>query len=130
MERIKGLLAVMAGAGLVLAAGSVQAAESKVTIVNAPGKMDAMKVVRDKQTGRIRAATPEEIEELNAARTSYAPSPLMLSRPATTMVQRPDGSATIRRGADELDEIVVSKGADGKLNMGHKHAAPSTQPKE
>lgn len=130
MERIKGLLAIMASAGLVLAAASVQAAESKVTVVNAPGKMDALKVVRDKQTGRIRAATPEEIEELNAARTGYLPNAVMLSRPATTVVQRPDGSATIRRGADELDEIVAAKGADGKVNLGHKHAAPSTQPKE
>lgn len=131
MERIKGLLAVMAGAGLVLAAGSLQAAESKVTVVNAPGKMDAFKVVRDKVTGRIRAATPEEIEEMNAApRSGYAPNAIMLSRPATTMVQRPDGSATIRRGAEELDEVVASKGADGKLNLGHKHAAPSTLPKE
>src|SRR5687767_5054150 len=105
MERIKGLLAVMAGAGLVLAAGSVQAAESKVTIVNAPGKMDALKVVRDKHTGRIRPATQEEIEEMNAApRTGYTPYPVMLSRPVTTIVQHPDGSATILRSAEELDE--------------------------
>jgi hypothetical protein len=54
----------------------------------------------------------------------------MLSRPATTMVQRPDGSATIRRGADELDEVVASKGADGKVKLGHKHAAPTNLPKE
>lgn len=131
MERIKGLLAVMAGAGLVLAAGSVQAAESKVTIVNAPGKMDALKVVRDKQTGRIRPATQEEIEEMNAApRTGYTPNPVMLSRPVTTIVQRPDGSATIRRSAEELDEVVAAKGADGKVKMGHKDAAPTSQPKE
>lgn len=130
MERIKGLLAVVAGAGLVLAAGTLQAAESKVTVVNAPGKMDALKVVRDKVTGKIRAATPEEIEEMNAAPRSYAPNAVMLSRPATTMVQRPDGSATIRRGADELDEVVASKGADGKVKLGHKHAAPTNLPKE
>jgi hypothetical protein len=131
MERIKGLLAVMASAGLVLAAAGVQAAESKVTVVNAPGKMDALKVVRDKQTGKIRPATEEEIAEMNAApRSGYAPNPVMLSRPATTVVSRPDGSATIRRSAEELDEVVASKGADGKIKMGHKHAAPTTQPKE
>jgi hypothetical protein len=131
MERMKGLLAVMACTGVALAAGAATAAESKVTIVNAPGKMDALKVVRDKVTGKIRAATPEEIEEMNAApRASYAPNPILLNRPVTTIVQRPDGSATIRRGGDELDEIVASKGADGKINMGHKHAASSTQPKE
>ena len=130
MERIKGLLAVMACTGVALAAGAATAAESKVTVVNAP-KMDALKVVRDKVTGKIRAATPEEIEELNAApRANYAPNPILMNRPVTTMVQRPDGSATIRRGGDELDEIVATKGADGKINLGHKHAAPSTQPKE
>jgi hypothetical protein len=131
MERIKGLLAVMACTGVALAAGGLQAAESKVTVVNAPGKLDALKVVRDKLTGKIRAATPEEIEEMNAApHAAYLPNAVMLSRPATTVISRPDGGATIRRGADELDEVVASKGADGKLNMGHKHAAPTTQPKE
>jgi hypothetical protein len=114
-----------------LAAGSLHAAESKVTIVNAPAKLDALKVVRDKHTGKIRNATQEEIEELDAApRTRYAPNPVMLSRPATTMVHRTDGGATIRRSADELDEVVAAKGAGGKIDMGHKHAAPTTQPKE
>jgi hypothetical protein len=131
MERIKGLLAVMAGAGIALAAAGVQAAESTVTVVKAPGKMDSLKVVRDKVTGKIRAATPEEIEELNAApRSGNLPNAAQLNRPVTTRVPRPDGSATIRRGAEDLDEIVASKGADGKINLGHKHAAPSTQPKE
>lgn len=131
MERIKTVLAVMACSGVALAAGGLQAAESKVTVVNSPAKLDAMKVVRDKNTGKIRAATPEEIEEMNAApRTGYAPNAVMLSRPTTTIVQRADGSATIRRAVDDLDEVVASKGAGGKINLGHKHAAPTTQPKE
>ena len=130
MERIAKMLAVMACTGVALSAGAAAAAESTVTIVNAP-KLDAMKVVKDKDTGKIRAATPEELEAMNAApRTGYAPNAAMLSRPATTMVQRPDGSATIRRAADDLDALVVSKTADGKVTLGHKHAAPTTQPKE
>ena len=131
MVQVNRVLAVMACAGAAFSAGMAISAESKVTIVNAPAKLDAMKVVRDKDTGKLRAATAEEIDEMNAApRSGYAPNAVMLSRPMTTIVQRADGSATIRRGVDDLDDIVVSKGADGKITMGHKHAAPTTQPKE
>jgi len=131
MERISKVLAVMACTGVALLAGGAIAAESKVTIVNAPGNMDAMKVVKDKDTGKIRPATADEIDEMNAAPAhNYAPNAAILSRPATTLVQRADGSATIRRGADEMDAVLVSKGADGKVTLGHKQSAPTTKAKE
>lgn len=132
MDRMSKLLALAACTGMAFAAGTAQAADSKVTVVKAGGGTDAVKVVRDKDTGKIRAATPEEMDAMG--NSSLAPNVVVLSRPVTTMVQRPDGSATIRRSLDELDSVVMERGADGKLSMRHggKHVAPAPQtaPKE
>jgi hypothetical protein len=51
----------------------------------------------------------------------------------TTIVWRADGSATVRRSVEELDSLVIERGADGKLNVRHEDGhAPSTSnlPKE
>jgi hypothetical protein len=133
MDRMSRMLALAACTGMALASGVAQAAESNVVVVKAGGGTDAVKVVRDKDTGRIRAATPDEIESMGSS--SLAPNVVVLSRPATTMVSRPDGSATIRRSIDDLDSVVVERGADGKVSMRHggKNApkAPTqTAPKE
>jgi len=132
MDRMSKLLALAACTGMAFAAGTAQAAESKVTVVNAG--TDAVKVVRDKDTGRIRAATAEEIEAMGPSR--LAPNIVTLSRPTTTAVTRPDGSTTIRRTLEDLDSVVMERGSDGKFRMRHgckdAPAAPATQtaPKE
>jgi len=134
MDRMKNMLALAACAGLAFAAGGAHAAESNVTVVNAGGGTDAVKVVRDKETGRIRAATAEEIEAMGPSR--LAPNIVTISRPTTTAVTRADGSTTIRRSFEDLDSVVLERGADGKLRMRHggkdAPAAPATQtaPKE
>lgn len=133
MDRVSRMLALAACAGLAFASAAAQAAESTVTVVKAGGGMDAVKVVRDKDTGRIRAATPDEIASMGPS--TLAPSVVVMSRPGTTMVSRPDGSATFRRSVEDLDSVVLERGADGKATMRHadKHApAASTQnlPKE
>jgi hypothetical protein len=119
---------------MAFAAGAAHATESNVTVVNVGGGADAVKVVRDKDTGRIRAATSDEIAAIGTT-SRLAPNVTILNRPATTMVERPDGSATIRRSLDDLDSIVAERGADGRLSKRHggKDAPkPSTQtaPKE
>jgi hypothetical protein len=132
MNRIERLLAVMACTGVAFAVGGAVAAESTVTVVKATGGLDSMKVVRDKDTGKLRAATSEEIVEMNNSGQALAPSLLSLSRPVTTMVTRADGSATIRRSLDDLDSLVATRTADGKLIVQHgKHAVPvQSLPKE
>lgn len=123
------MLAIMAGMGVALTAGGVAAGEVKV--INAGPAMDAVKVVKDKETGKLRAATAEEAAQM-AARpaTRLAPNVVVLSRPTTTIVTRPDGSATIRRSLEDLDSLVAVRRADGKLNVRHQQgkdaAAPST----
>ena len=133
MNRIT-MLAIMACSGVALAAGSAVAGE--VRIVKAGAALDAVKVVRDKETGKLRAASPEEIEELSKLPSpALAPNIVVLRRPVTTSVVRPDGSATVRRSLDDLDSVVATRGADGKLVLRHagQHgpaAAASNLPKE
>ena len=132
MNRMERMLAVMACTGVAFAVGGAVAGESKVTVVNVGG-LDSMKVVRDKDTGKLRAATSEEIVELSAAGSKLPPSILTLSRPTTTMVTRADGSATIRRSLEDLDALVAVRTADGKIILRHggTHAAPvQSLPKE
>ena len=131
MERIKSLLAAMACSGVAFAAGAAHAAESRVYVVNAPAKLDAMKVVRDKDTGKVRAATPEEIEAMNAAPSNgFAPNAAVLSRPFSTLTVNADGSMTGRRSFDDLYSIVVERSADGKtvLRHGGKNAPAASKP--
>ena len=134
MNRMSRVLAVMACTGAALSLASANAEESKVTVIKAGDATSQMKVVRDKETGRIRAATSEEIAAMGeSSARSYAPSVVVLSHPQTTMVSRPDGSATIRRSVDDLDSVMVSRSADGKLVVHHGKTAPATvtaKPKE
>jgi len=134
MNRMSIVLAVTACAAAALSLGSASAEESKVTVIKAGDAMSQMKVVRDSETGKLRAATSDEIAAMGQGSTrSLAPSVVVLSRPATTMVSRPDGSATIRRSVDDLDSVVVSRSTDGKLVMHHGKSAPATattKPKE
>ena len=130
MNRMERLLAVMACTGVAFAAGGAVAGESKVTVVNA---LDAMKVVRDKDTGKLRAATSDEIVEMSASGSRLPPSVLGIARPVTTFVTRADGSVTVRRALDDLDSLVATRTADGKIVLRHggTQAAPAqTLPKE
>jgi hypothetical protein len=91
--------------------------------------VSSVKVVKDKETGKLRAATPEEADEMAAQPASrLAPNVVVISRATTTMVTRADGSATIRRSVDELDSLVAEKRADGKLTVRHKGAPVSSTP--
>lgn len=131
MNRSSKALAVTACATVALCVSIANAEESKVTVVKASDALDQMKVVRDKETGKLRPATSDEIVAMSQdAKPGYGPSIVVLSRPNTTMVTRADGSATIRRSVDDLDSVVASRTADGKLHLQHggKAATPAQQP--
>jgi hypothetical protein len=133
MNRMKLVLAIMACAGAAFAVGSAGAEEPKVTVIKAGDALNAMKVVRDKETGKLRPATPDEMAQMGLATApGYAPSIVVLSHPVTTMVTHADGSATIRRSLDDLDKVVVSRAADGTLAAHHGAFVPTTpsKPKE
>lgn len=73
-----------------------------------------MVVVRDPQTGQMRAPTPDELKALRAR----TPAPAALqggrtARPAATT--RADGSHGVRLGETALVYDIVTRDADGKL---------------
>ena len=128
MDRMARLLAIMASTGIACAVNGAVAGEVKVTVVKAGGA-DALKVVRDKETGKLRAANADEIAEMNRQPGSYLPNVAVLSRPVTTLVTRADGSMTIKRSVEDWDSLIVSRGTNGKLvaRHGDQHGA-HTQP--
>jgi hypothetical protein len=76
---------------------------------------EGMVVVRDAQTGKMRAPTPEELRALrakappsSAALTGTAQAPRQLSRR--------DGAHGVRLGEQSLVYDVVTRGEDGKLS--------------
>jgi hypothetical protein len=94
-----------------------------------------MKVSRDKETGRLRAPTAEENAALKESARSLAPSVVVVRRPFTTIEVRPDGSAVGKRSLDDMENLVLTRTADGKAVLGHADkpapAAPTrTLPKE
>jgi hypothetical protein len=118
---------------MALALGANAADEVKVIKVEGSA-LSSLKVVKDKDTGKLRAATPEEADEMAQRPTSrLAPNVVVISRPATTMVSRADGGVTFRRSLDDMDSLIAEKRTDGKLTVRHNGApVPSTPnlPKE
>jgi hypothetical protein len=105
------------GTGVVFAACAAAAQEVKV--VNAG--LDSVKVVKDKDTGKLRAATPDEAAAMASQPAQrLAPNVVVMSRPSMSIVSRADGSATVRRSLDDLDSVVAERNADGKLRIDHK----------
>jgi hypothetical protein len=73
---------------------------------------EGMVVVRDPQTGKMRAPTAEELKELRAK----APATAGMAAPRTPApVSRRDGSRGVRLGEKSMVYEVVTRGPDGKL---------------
>ena len=92
----------------VLATLSIQA--------RAAGQQEGMIAVRDAETGRLRAATPDEIKALRAA---TPPGAALTGRPPSqpqAVVTRPNGARGVRVGDSHKVFEVVTRGADGKLS--------------
>jgi hypothetical protein len=76
---------------------------------------EGMVVVRDAQTGKMRAPTPEELRALRAK----APPPSAAVAGATPqphLLSRRDGARGVRLGEKSLVFDVVTRGEDGKLS--------------
>lgn len=73
---------------------------------------EGMVVVRDAQTGQMRAPTAEEMKAL-----TQAPSGALKAQPplSSLVVTNPDGSRRLRMGERGQVFTVVTRGADGKL---------------
>jgi len=76
---------------------------------------EGMVVVRDPQTGKMRAPTPEE---LRALRANAPPSSATLTATPQQphLLSRRDGARGVRLGEKSLVYDVVTRGEDGKLS--------------
>jgi len=73
---------------------------------------EGMVVVRDPQTGKMRAPTAAELRALRA-QTPAAAS--LQAAPATSVVSRPGGARGVRLGERRMVYYIVTRDADGKL---------------
>ncbi len=72
---------------------------------------EGMVVVRDPQTGKLRAPTDDEMKALRA----QSPSAALAAPRQPATVSRGDGSRGVRLGERNMVYEVVTRGADGKL---------------
>jgi hypothetical protein len=76
---------------------------------------EGMVVVRDAQTGKMRAPTPEELRALRA-KTPPSSAALTGTAQAPRQLSRRDGARGVRLGEQSLVYDVVTRGEDGKLS--------------
>jgi len=117
---LKAKMLVSSACALVaFAAGVVRADDVKPVPTKAANALSDMKVARDKETGELRTPTPEESAALDAKGHTFAPNVVVVRRPITTVEVRADGSAVAKRSIDDLDNLVLTRTADGKAVLRH-----------
>lgn len=85
-----------------------------------------MVVVRDAQTGKMRAPTPDELRALRAK--APPPSAAMAGTPQTqSLTNRRSGARGVRLGEKNLVYEVATRGADGKLTSECVHGADAAE---
>jgi hypothetical protein len=82
------------------------------------GPAQGLTVVRDAETGRLRAPTPDEMRALQRRGPSPPAAP-----PQPTMVTGPDGRRHVQLGERGMVYSVVKRGPDGKLDQQCVHGA-------
>lgn len=100
---------------------------------------NGMVVVRDAQTGKMRAPTPDELKALRSK--TPAGAALTATPRASSLGTRQDGARGVRLGDKTMVYEVVTRGADGKLTsqcvegadsaqnaIAHPHTGASTPP--
>lgn len=85
-----------------------------------------MKVSRDKETGQLRAPSADEEAALASKSRMLAPNVVVLRRPVTTMEFRSDGSAVMKRTLDDMDNLVLTRQADGRSVIRHGGPTPNS----
>jgi hypothetical protein len=112
MSKQKMLTATALAALCALAAFSMQA---KAQSPEAQDSQEGMVVVRDPQTGKMRAPTADELKALRARTPSSAAAKAFTAQPQTLAGRRP-GARGVRLGEKNMVYEVVTRGADGKLS--------------
>ena len=87
-------------------------AQSQPASVPTQGDAQGLSVVRDPETGRLRAPTPAEMRALQGAGAARLQPP---AQPA--MVTGADGRRHVRLGERALVYSLIQRGADGQLDQ-------------
>lgn len=105
-------------------------ARPAVAAATAPSR----RMVRDQETGRLRAATVQEMAEMDAAaRADRVARGLPAEEPAKAVVvrQHPNGMRSATLGPEHMVTLRGQRGADGRIVQLHDdpaHAHPAKQP--
>ncbi|CAN7474208.1 post-PEP-CTERM-1 domain-containing protein [Massilia sp. LjRoot122] len=83
-----------------------------------------MVVVRDADTGELRAPTPAEAQALHPGTSASAAA---AAAPAPKMVTGPGGRRSVKLGQRHMVYSVVTRGADGKLAEQCVHGADAAK---
>jgi hypothetical protein len=134
MNGLKGAAAIAAMAGSLCIAGVANADDAKAPAPTSGAEMNALRVVVDKNTGRVRAPTEAELAALIAAqraakeRATQARSananraPMIM--PASKTVQRhANGMVSARLSLETLSALKVEKDAQGNTHLVHANDA-------
>lgn len=89
-------------------------AVSSVAFAGGQATEGGMVVVRDPQTGQLRAPTPSEFRALTGLATSLQAGKVA---PAAPSVRRPDGTVRRSMGSEAMTYSVISRDKDGKLTI-------------
>jgi hypothetical protein len=98
----------------VLASMTMHAKAAGQEARKAGDRQEGMVVVRDPQTGKMRAPTPEELQALRAK--APPPNAALTTPQAPRELSRRDGARGVRLGEKSLVYDVVTRGEDGKLS--------------
>lgn len=115
------LMLIFPLAALALPASHAQEARPAAPAAHAPSQQ-GMVVVRDAQTGELRAPTPDEARALQAPSAAAARA----AAPQPAMVTGPGGSRSVRVGESHMVYSVVTRDGSGKLHdqcLHGEHAA-------
>ena len=93
-------------------------APSASTAASSPGGAQGLTVVRDAETGRLRAPTPDEMRALQRTGPAALAAP-----PQPTMITGTDGRRHVQLGERGLVYSVVTRSPDGKLDQQCVHGA-------
>jgi len=138
MKGLKQAVAIAALVGSLCVIVAANAEDSKpASDPSAASQMDALRVVVDKKTGKVRAPTDEELAALiaaqNAAKQKATQARAALSAsttrapmimPANKTVQRHEnGMVSARMSASTLSALKVEPGAEGHARLVHANEA-------
>ena len=114
MSKQKMLTAGTLAALCLMAVFSLHAKAAEPARQDGQNAQNGMVVVRDAQTGKMRAPTPDELKALRAK--TPAGAALAGAPRASSLGVRADGARGVRLGEKTMVYEVVTRGADGKLS--------------